>query len=75
MAEFAKKIEPENCIKRLRGSITIDNINNQRYSGELQVVLVDSDSSDKVNVVGHIDEHDIRLLTYYRNGYKYKFVK
>ena len=75
MAEFAKSIEPENCIARTRGSITIDNKKYERYSGELQVVLHDNIQDDRVNVVGYIEEKDLDKLLYYKNGFTYKFVK
>lgn len=75
MAEFAKKIEPENCTIRKAGAITIDNCKYERYSGELQVVLKDSVADEKVNVVGYINNDDLYKLKFYINGYKYKFIK
>lgn len=75
MAEFASIIEPENCIERKAGVITIDNKKNERYSGELQVVLVNHKDDEKVNVVGYINDEDLYKLKFFINGYKYKFIK
>ena len=75
MAEYAKEIEPENCIDRIAGAITIDNKNYSRYSGELQVVLKNNHKDDRVNVVGYIEEKDLDKLSYYKQGYKFKFIK
>lgn len=75
MAEFSDKISKENCNARIRGAITIDNELYLRYSGELQVVLKDNDADEKVNVVGYIEEDELRKLEYYRQGYRYMFVR
>lgn len=75
MAEFAKSIEPLNCIERKAGYITIDNRLYERYSGELQVVLIDSPADKKVNVVGYIEQADIDKLKEYRNNHSYTFIK
>lgn len=75
MAEFSEKIEPKNCVERKRGVITLDNIKNERYSGELQVVLIDAEANEKINVVGEVEINDLAKLNYYRNGYIYKFIK
>lgn len=75
MAEFAKSIEPSNCIERKVGYVTIDNKLYERYSGELQVVLIDSPADKKVNVVGYIEQEDIEKLKDYRNNHSYTFIK
>lgn len=75
MAEFAKSIEPENCIERKAGYITIDNKLYERYSGELQVVLLDSPINEKINVVGYIDAKDLDKFKHYRSNYSYTFTK
>lgn len=75
MAEFSNKIGEDNCDIRTRGAITIDNELYLRYSGELQVVLKDSEADERVNVVGYIDEDELKKLEYYRQGYKYLFVR
>lgn len=75
MAEFSKIIEPENCVERKAGAITIDNKNYERYSGELQIILVDSVSDERINVVGYINNEDLYKMKFYVNGYKFKFIK
>ena len=75
MAEFAKSIEPENCIERKAGYITIDNRLYERYSGELQVVLADAPLDERINVVGYIEKQDIDKLKEFRNNHSYTFIK
>ena len=75
MAEKGKEIEPYNCTIRSVGSITIDNKNYQRYSGELQIVLNDNKADPRVNVVGYLQDVELEKLNYYRYGYKYIFTK
>lgn len=74
MAESACEIPEHNTIRRTRRSVTIDNILNKRYSGELSVVLDDKDADERINVVGYIDENDIIRLRRYKEGYRYQFV-
>lgn len=75
MAEFSKIIEPENCVERKVGAITIDNKKYERYSGELQIVLINSKEDERINVVGYISGEDLYKLKFYVNGYKFKFIK
>ena len=75
MANFGKKISPNNTNDRSNYSVTIDNANYNRYSGELQIVLKDLPADNKVNVVGKIFFEDIRLLDYVKNGVKFRFEK
>ena len=76
MAEVASSIKAFNTITRNRGLITIDNEKYQRYSGELQVVMCDAESDERVNVVGIIkDSNDLLKLKRFREGIKYKFTE
>ena len=74
MAEFANELPKRNTVKRKRGAITIDNILNRRYSGELSIVLDERGTDDRVNVVGYVDEKDIVKLRRYKEGYRYQFI-
>lgn len=75
MAEFAQEIEPDNTIVRKKGAITIDNRNYQRYSGEVQIVMVDLPKDERVNVIGEVNPEDLEKLNYYQYGYVYEFVE
>lgn len=76
MAEFAKEIDKNNVIKRKKGYITIDNVLNKRYSGELEVVLKDTMKDDGANVVARIvDDKDIIKLFRYKEGLTYRFIE
>lgn len=57
-----KHIKAENCVKRVRGSITMDNQNYGRYLGELQIAKRDLAADKKVNVIGKICHDDLPLL-------------
>ena len=75
MAEFAHQISPSHCVERNAGDITIDNERYLRYSGELQVVLIDSKQDDRVNVVAQLkDLSDLKKFSYFREGYTYEFI-
>ncbi len=76
MAEFAEKIEENNVLDLKRGYITIDNILNKRYSGELEVVLKDMARNKGVNAVARIiDEKDIIKLFRFKEGITYRFIE
>ena len=62
-------IKPNNCIERTKGSITIDNENYLRYSGEIQITKKDYQQDDRVNVIGNI--LDINLLKYIKRNSKF----
>lgn len=64
------KIDPRNCIKRHRGTITMDNILYKRYSGEIQVTKIDYPADERVNVIGKIPEAYYLLLENIPNGGK-----
>ncbi len=76
MAEFATSIPAHPPIKRKKASITIDNELYGRYSGELQVVLQDAKSDERINVVAHLKDYkDLEKLQYFRNGIDYIFIE
>lgn len=57
-----KHVEEENCVKRVRGSITMDNQSYGRYLGELQIVKNDLAADSRVNVIGKVCREDLPLL-------------
>lgn len=54
--------------ERKTGSITIDNQLYGRYQGEIQIVKKDLCADTKVNVVGHVIETDLPLLSLIHGG-------
>ena len=76
MAELASVIRPGNTGKRAKGAITIDNERYRRYSGELQVVMTETESDDRVNVVGVVSNNrDLLKLRRFREGIRYRFIE
>lgn len=71
---FGTHIEPNNCVERPRGSITIDNERYLRYSGEIQVVKEDLPLCDKVNVIGEVLPEYLALLDLLKRGGKFRFI-
>lgn len=67
-----KSLKPANTISRAKGSVTIDNELYGRYGGELQIMLTNLPSDEKVNVIGIIIEDDLSLLQYIGAGKKFK---
>ncbi|PGS48092.1 DUF871 domain-containing protein [Bacillus sp. AFS041924] len=65
-------LKPVNTIIRKTGSVTIDNELYGRYGGELQIMLTNLPSDEKVNVIGKIIEDDLSLLQYIGAGKKFK---
>lgn len=55
-------VAPFNTAARPAGAVTIDNQGYLRYSGELQVALVDLPADPRVNVVAHVVQEDLPLL-------------
>ncbi|MDN5352687.1 MAG: uncharacterized protein PWQ12_1608, partial [Clostridiales bacterium] len=68
-------ITPGNCIERVRGSITMDNIGYKRYSGEIQILKTDFPQDDRVNVIGKIDPSYESLLDIIPRGAKIKWIE
>ena len=68
-------VPPENCVERTVGSITIDNENYGRYTGEIQIIRSDLKSDSRVNVIGHVPEDARLLLPCICGGQKFMLVK
>ncbi|MEW8978156.1 MAG: MupG family TIM beta-alpha barrel fold protein [Symbiobacterium sp.] len=66
-------IAPFNTVARPVGAVTIDNQGYLRYSGELQVALVDLPADPRVNVVAHVVPEDIPLLPLIGPGQSFVF--
>jgi len=61
-------VAPHGCGPRLRGSVTLDNENYGRYSGELQLVLRDLSADERVNVIGRVPEPYLLLADCIQRG-------
>lgn len=68
-----QKISPQHTVSRHRGSITLDNENYLRYSGEVQILKKDLEADDRVNVIGQVN--DLDLLDRCLPGMKLKLIK
>lgn len=68
-----QKISPQHTVSRHRGSITLDNENYLRYSGEVQILKKDLEADDRVNVIGQVN--DLDLLNRCLPGMKLKLIK
>jgi len=71
---FGKEVAPAFCTERVRGSVTIDNINYKRYSGEIQIVRDPLPADGRVNVIGRIPEKYLLLLDSIPNNAKIRLV-
>lgn len=71
---FGREIPPKHCEKRTTGSITLDNIRYQRYSGEIQIIKEPLPADEKVNVIGCIPSEYHLLLKNIANGSRISFV-
>lgn len=65
---FGREISPKHCKERTIGSITIDNIRYQRYSGEIQIIKEPLPADEKANVIGQIPDKYHLLLKNIVNG-------
>ena len=68
-------VAPRNCVERTLGSITIDNENYGRYTGEIQIIRSDLKSDHRVNVIGRVPENALLLLRCIRGGEKFMLVR
>lgn len=68
-------VEPGNCTARTRGSITIDNVNYGRYSGEIQMIRSDLKADPRVNVIGTVPEEAHLLMDCIGRGQKFTLVR
>lgn len=74
ISRIGGRVAPGKCAPRTRGTVTVDNENYGRYSGELQIVLADLPADPRVNCVGHVLPEDMWKLDYFRKGYDYRLV-
>ena len=68
-------VSPANCVERRRGSITVDNQNYGRYSGELMLMREDLPADQRVNVIGSVPENARLLLDRIGRGGKFMLVE
>ena len=64
-------VPPSNCVVRARGTITLDNADYGRYSGELQLTRQDFPADPRVNVIGKLRQEYLLLADCIRNGTKF----
>ncbi len=75
---FSRKgedVEPENCIDRLKGSVTVDNVKYSRYTGEIMLVREDKPADERVNVVARVDEEYMMILDVLDRDSKIMFIR
>lgn len=70
-----ESVEPGNCIPRERGTITIDNVNYGRYTGEIMMIRSPLKADPRVNVIGTVPEEAWLLMDNVRNGSKFMLVR
>lgn len=68
-------VSPANCVERRRGSITVDNQNYGRYSGELMLMREDLPADQRVNVIGSVPDNARLLLDRIGRGGKFMLVE
>jgi len=68
-------VEPCNCVRRSRGSITVDNKSYGRYSGELMLLREDLPADERVNVIGQVPENALLLVDRIERGAKFMLVE
>ncbi len=73
-AQAGKEVEPTDTLRRVRGSVTMDNRRYKRYSGEVQVTKSDYPEDERVNVIGQLAYTYHLLLDNLHNGEKFMFV-
>lgn len=73
-AQAGKHVDPAHTVKRIAGSVTMDNERYKRYSGEVQVTKSDYPKDGRVNVIGRIPEQYHLLLKNLKNGEPFMFV-
>lgn len=71
---FGQEIKPNNCIAREIGSVTVDNLRYQRYSGEIQIIKEALAMDERVNVIGMVPDKYHFLLRNIANGSKIQLI-
>ncbi len=74
-ASHGASIEPNDTLARPKGTITIDNVRYQRYSGEIQITAADYPEDERINVIGHTEEAYVDTLESVKNNQKIRFVR
>lgn len=72
---FGRTVEPELALPRKAGSVTIDNINYSRYSGEMQIAIENLPLDERVNVIARIPEKYLKMLPFLKSETKIQFFK
>ena len=72
---FGLPAQPDGCDDRPRGSVTMDNLNYGRYSGEVQLIRSDLPKDARVNVIGSVPESWMPLVDQIRGGQKFRLVR
>lgn len=67
--------EPDNCVSRQPGVITMDNKLYNRYSGEIQILRQAYPQDDRVNVIGNIQAVYLSIVDCIKNGDQIKLIK
>lgn len=70
-----RAVAPGNCVERRLGSITIDNENYGRYTGELQIIRSYLKADVRVNVIGDVPASAWLILEQIRGGQKFTLVR
>lgn len=70
-----KPVAPNHCIQRDRGSITIDNLEYGRYTGEIQMIRSPLKADHRVNVIGTVPQNAWLLMDRIRGGQKFTLVR
>lgn len=68
-------VAEDNCAARTRGTVTMDNRNYARYSGEIQLLRRDLPRDDKVNVIGRVSEKHMILIDCIRRGTRFRLME
>ncbi len=71
---FGREIPPKNCAERICGSITMDNLRYQRYSGEIQIICESLPADEKVNLIGNIPAEYHLILKNIKNGSQIRMI-
>lgn len=75
ISEEFDEIAPGNCVLRRRGSVTVDNENYGRYTGEIQITRSDLKADRRVNVIGQIPENAWLLMDRIKGGQNFMLVR
>lgn len=67
------QIKQESCLKREKGSVTLDNQLYGRYMGELQLTKKELPADSRVNVVAKVCPAQLALVDWIQPGQRYEF--